>query len=103
MNILEQIQNAEQEAANRKRLAQADAREFLFVCERKAQEVTAQKISAAEEKAIVNQNQAVLSAEEKARRFLDESTQKDDVLIEKAQGRLSKAVSYIIHLAEELT
>ena len=102
MNILEQIQNVEQKAADAKRMAQADAREFILTCERKAQEAAAQKINIAEEKAVISQNEAVTLAEEKARHFGAESTKKDDVLIEKAQDRLPQAVAYIVRLAEDI-
>jgi len=102
MNILEQIQNAEQQANDIKRSAQTEARELILACERKAQEAASQKINAMEEKAAAAQKEAVRFAEKKADLYLSGNAEKDNVLIEKAQGNLQEAVAYIIRLAEDM-
>ena len=102
MNILENIQNSEQAAAEIKRGALAKGREILRVSERDAQKAAALAVDAAESAAADKRRAAAATAEEKAAQFLSASAQTDDELIQIAQAKLEKAVSYIVRLAEDV-
>ena len=102
MNILEQIQNAEQQAAEIKRNAHAQGRDIVRDGESKAQETAAKSLDAAEELAAQKRNEVAAAAEEKAKHFVLDCAQKDDVLIGKAKANMQKAAQYIAGPAEDM-